>query len=75
MKMILHLSTLTSCPLPSCLWAPSLTTRRFLNLAGSGLSSAGPSCLLLANLRKLDNVRLLKVNQHLDEWQNVCPLQ
>lgn len=47
--------------------AAPLAVKRYLNLAGSNFSNAGLSCFLLANLRKLDNVRLLKVTQHLVE--------
>lgn len=49
------------------LWA-SLTVRGFLIPAGSSLSGAGLLCFLLANLRKLDNVRLLKVTELLEDW-------
>lgn len=47
--------------------AASLAIKRCLKLAGSNFSNAGLSCFLLANLRKPDNVRLIKVTQRLVE--------
>lgn len=73
--MILHLNSDFLSSWVKYLWAAALTVTRFLNPAGSSLNSAGLSCFLLANLRKLGNVRLLEVTQHLDEEKKVCPLQ